>query len=55
MGLFDFLKPKNQVSESAAPKAGNLIMANAITTAIEARDGPENRAGTYTIYGKTLG
>jgi hypothetical protein len=37
MGLFDFLKPKNQVSESAAPKAGNLIRANAITTAIEAQ------------------
>jgi hypothetical protein len=37
MGLFDFLKPKDQATETATPKAGNLLRAQAITTAIEAQ------------------
>jgi hypothetical protein len=34
MGLFDFLKPKDQAAESATRKAGNLFRAQALTTAI---------------------
>ena len=37
MGLFDFLKPKDQAAESATRKAGNLFRAQALTTAIEAQ------------------